>query len=327
MIFKTLLEGFLLGLSTGSICLLTCSPIYLPYLISEDRSLKKSFGKVMEISAGRFLAYLAFGAMAGWLGSYVPQQQRTLFTGISYILLSVFLVVNALRTHRSEKKCKIPGWMKFSQSAFMLGIFTGVNFCPSFLIALTKSIDLGGAVSGVLLFMGFFVGTTLFLLPMTFTALLTTMGPIKKLARYASIFIAAWFIWQGAVNIHKAYKDAQTVIINPMETTLTAYIFTTPQDSLFANSLADSLALIYPERPRVTQYHELQPKVMYFNPAYTIIYITASLWKTEYEKDLDRYNYVVIPSDFSIPQAINFLKTYNFKVHKDKGFHWQFKED
>jgi len=314
-----------LGLSTGTICLLTCSPIYLPYLISEDRSLKKSFYKVMEISGGRFFAYLLFGAMAGWLGSFVPQQQRILFTGISYILLSFFLVLNVMRTHKADKKCKVPAWFKFTQSGFLLGIFTGINFCPSFLIALTKSVDLGGAVSGMLLFLGFFVGTTLYLLPMTFTALLTVIGPVKKVARYASILIAIWFIWQGGVNLHKAWKNSQATIINPVDVKYTAFVFTAPQDSLYANALADSLNLIYPERPKVLQYNELEPGQMYFNPAYSIIYVTASLWKADYEKDLDRYNYVVIPAGFSIPQAINFLKSYSFKVSKDKGFHWQFK--
>ena len=64
--YKTLLEGLLLGFSTGSLCLLTCTPIYLPYLISEDRKLSKGILAVLEISAGRFFSYLAFGAIAGY---------------------------------------------------------------------------------------------------------------------------------------------------------------------------------------------------------------------------------------------------------------------
>jgi sulfite exporter TauE/SafE len=324
MIWKTLLEGFLLGLSTGTICLLTCAPIYLPYLVSEDRSLRKSFYKVLEISAGRFFAYLLFGALAGWLGSFLPQQQRTLFTGISYILLSVFLVLNVVRTSRSEKHCKIPMWTKLTNSAFLLGIFTGVNFCPSFLIALTKSVDLGGVFSGVMLFLGFFFGTTLFLLPLAFSGLLTALKSIKVVARYISLLIAVWFIWQGGVNLHKAWKDSQAVIINPASEQFTAFVLTSPQDSLYANALADSLDLIYPERPKVLKYEALQTGQMYFNPTQSIIYIMASLWKESYQEDLEHYNYVIIPAGFSIPQAVNFLKTYNFKVSKEKGFHWSF---
>lgn len=321
---RVLLEGFLLGISTGTLCLLTCTPIYLPYLISEDRSLKRSLGKVLEISIGRFLAYLLFGAAAGWLGSNVPQMQRTLFTGISYILLSVFLVVNSLRTHKAEKQCKVPGWMKLSQSAFLLGVFTGVNFCPSFLIALTKSVDLGGTVSGIMLFMGFFAGTTLYLLPMALTALLTVIPVVKKIARILTILIAVWFVWQGAVNINKAYKDTKTVVVSAMDEGLTPYVLTSAQDSLFANALADSLTGIYPERPRVIVMKEIDPELLYFNPQLTMLFITASLWKKGLEKGLESNNYVVIPTGYSIPRAINFLKTYSFKVYKEKGFHWNF---
>ncbi len=323
---KTLIEGFLLGISTGTVCLLTCTPIYLPYLISEQRSLKNSFYKVMEISAGRFIAYLAFGAAAGWLGSLVPQQQRTLFTGISYILLSIFLIVNAYRTHRAEKQCRVPGWMKLTHSAFLLGIFTGVNFCPSFLIALTKSVDLGGALGGTMLFMGFFVGTSLYLLPLALSGLLTFLKSVKNIARIATLLIAVWFIWQGAVNIHKAWQDSKAIIISPLEARYTAFVFTSPQDSTYARALSDSLALIYPEEPRVIVYSELNPEQMYFDPDYTVLYITASLWKAEFAQDLDRNHYVVIPSGFPIPQAINFLNTYSFKVAEGKGFHWQFKD-
>jgi sulfite exporter TauE/SafE len=328
---KTLIEGFLLGLSTGTICLLTCAPIYLPFLVSEDRSLKRSFLKVMEISGGRFIAYLLFGMAAGYLGSIVPLQERTLFTGISYILLSLFLILNAVRTHRADKKCGIPPWMKFSNSAFLLGIFTGVNFCPSFLIALTKSVDLGGIMGGALLFTGFFVGTTLFLIPLAFGGLLTALSKVKAIARIVSVLIAVWFIWQGTVNIihainkHKA-GAIQTEIINPMDAKFTAYVFSSKQDTLYAKAFADSLAKVYKEKPRLIIYTKLNPQQMYFDPDFTVLYFTQSVWEKGFEKDLDKNNYVVIPAGFSIPQAINFLKTYDFKVSKEKGFHWTFKE-
>jgi sulfite exporter TauE/SafE len=323
---KTLIEGFLLGLSTGSICLLTCTPIYLPYLVSEERSLKKSFLKILEISGGRFFAYLIFGAAAGYLGSFMPHQQRTLFTGISYILLSIFLTLNALRTHKAEKHCKIPVWTKFTNSAFMLGIVTGIHFCPSFLIALTKSVDLGGPLGGALLFLGFFAGTTIFLIPLAFSGLLTVIGSVKTAARFASVLIAIWFFWQGGVNIYKAWQDKQAVVISPMEAKFKAFIITSPQDSLYAKALSDSLSKVYPEPPKVIIYTVLNPQALYFSPDFTVLYITASLWKTQYEKDLAKNNYVIIPAGFSIPQAINFLKTYDFKVKKDVGFHWSFEE-
>lgn len=314
----------MLGLSTGTICLATCAPIYLPYLISEDRSLKKSFYKVLEISGGRFIAYLIFGAMAGYLGSFIPIQQRTLFTGISYILLSIFLILNTIRTHKAEKHCGIPKLTRFTSSAFLLGIVTGVNFCPSFLIALTKSFDLGGVIGGVLLFIGFFVGTTLFLLPLAFGGLLTAVGKIKLIARYIAILIAVWFVWQGASNLYKVWQDSKAVIVSPMDAKYSAFVITAPQDSLYARALSDSLQKVYGKNPTLITYQQLYPQQMYFSREFAILYITSSLWKDDYKKEMDRNNYVIIPAGFSIPQAINFLKSYDFKVKNNKGFHWSF---
>jgi sulfite exporter TauE/SafE len=285
----------------------------------------------MEISLGRFIAYMIFGALAGWLGSHIPFTQRTLFTGLSYILLSAFLVLNTVRTHRHEKHCHVSGWMNITKSAFVLGIISGLNFCPSFLMAMTKAIDLGGAVSGVLLFLGFFVGTTLYIIPLGFTGLLSTLGPIKRIVRYLSIIIAAWFIWQGIANLLHLAKDphnhdVNTEIVSPMDSTFTAFVFAAPQDTLYANALADSLAKVYAEKPKVLVYSKLEPKQMYFDPDFTVLYITQSLWDKAFEQDLDKNNYVIIPSGFNIPQAVNFLKSYDFRVTKEKGFHWIFKE-
>ena len=322
--FKTLIEGFMLGLSTGTICLATCAPIYLPYLISEDRSLKKSFYKVLEISGGRFIAYLIFGAMAGYLGSFMPIQHRTLFTGISYILLSIFLVLNVVRTHKTDKHCGIPKLTKFTHSAFILGIVTGVNFCPSFLIALTKSFDLGGVIGGILLFLGFFVGTTIFLLPLAFGGMLTAVGKIKVIARYASLLIAVWFVWQGSSHLYKAWQDSKAIVISPVDSKYSAFVITSPQDSIYAAALSDSLEKVYGKKTTLIKYTKLSPEQMFFSREYTILFITSSLWKEEYTKEMDRNNYVLIPAGFSIPQAINFLKSYDFKVKKSKGFHWSF---
>ena len=102
--FKTLVEGTILGLTTGTTCLITCTPIYLPYLISEDRKLGKSLLAVIEISAGRFFSYLAFGAIAGYAGAQIASINRELFTSIAYILLSIYLVLSAVRTNRKTKR-------------------------------------------------------------------------------------------------------------------------------------------------------------------------------------------------------------------------------
>ncbi len=199
---QSLTEGFSLGLATGVVCLSTCTPIYLPYLLSSDRKLWKSFVAIMEISAGRFFSYITFGAIAGFLGAQINQVNRDLFTAIAYILLSIYLIFSAIRTRNEHKKCAVPKYAAMTRSAFVLGILTGINFCPAFLIALSNALNLAGPLSGMLLFLGFFFGTSLFLIPLAFANFLTRIRQMKSIAQVASVLIGIWFIGKGLFMLY-----------------------------------------------------------------------------------------------------------------------------
>lgn len=247
--FTALAEGFALGISTGTVCFVTCAPIYLPWLMSEKKSIWRSLGKLMEISAGRFIAYILFGALAGYFGGKLTPVSRNLFTGVSYILLSVFLLMNVFRTHREGKSCKVPKWAVMSRSAFLLGLFTGVNFCPSFLIALSSAVNMGGAIAGMQVFLGFFFGTTLFLLPLALSGYLTILKEIKSFARVASVIIAIWFIWQGVHNLIDYYQEYRhnknTYLLDLEKARLSPVLISIPADSSAVYALQDSLKSFY----------------------------------------------------------------------------------
>lgn len=189
-----LTEGFLLGLATGTSCLATCGPIYAPFLMHTERQFKKSLGVLFEISMGRCLAYLGIGAIAGTIGAAIAVDHREWFTLFSYLLFSTFLILSAVRTHRTERGCAAHRWYSFAQRPFFLGILTGINICPPFLIAFTRAFDLSGAISGMLFFVAFFAGTTLFLLPLSLFGIVGQQKTIRLVGRVASVLIAAWFL-------------------------------------------------------------------------------------------------------------------------------------
>jgi len=58
MIIKAISQGMLLGLSTGIFCLITCAPVYVPFVLSEDRKLQQNIMAIGEIAIGRLIAYL-----------------------------------------------------------------------------------------------------------------------------------------------------------------------------------------------------------------------------------------------------------------------------
>lgn len=214
-----LIKGFTLGLALSGTCLVTCGPIYAPYILqNEDRNLWKSFLIVMEISLGRFITYALFGAAAGFVGTQLTASVKTLFTGYSYILLSLFLLIYTFRQNR-KKKCPVKKWHKFTEYPIILGLVTGISFCPSFLMALTAAFKKSGVISGMLFFIAFFVGTTIILIPLSLLGVLTKIN--KKIFRYigtaAAVIIAVWFTHDGIKILKNHYFPEEVAVINFLE--------------------------------------------------------------------------------------------------------------
>jgi len=320
-VFSALAEGFVLGISTGTVCFVTCAPIYLPWLMSEKKSLWRSLGKLMEISAGRFIAYILFGALAGYFGGKLEPVSRSLFTGISYILLSIFLLLNVFRTHREGKKCKVPKWAVMSRSAFLLGLFTGVNFCPSFLIALSSAVNMGGMLSGMQVFLGFFFGTTLFLLPLALSGYLTFLKEIKAGARIASVLIAAWFIWQGTDNLihyyHQYRHNKDTYLLDMEKAPLRPVIISAPGDSLAVYALRDSLSAFYPAKPEVIFTDSLDAAHLPMYHKQQLVIVTEQVLKDDYtNRFLKNRHQLILKDPQSIQNVMPLLRSRIFRIKK-----------
>jgi len=203
MIYETLLSGFSLGLLTGSACFATCGPIYMPYMMQRKLNITQSVFMILEISAGRFVSYILFGIAAGFLGQSISSisEHKELFTAIAYIAFSVMLLMSAFSTQKKETGCAVSKWSKFADAPVLLGIFTGINFCPSFLIALTNAVSLNGPVSGAVLFFGFFMGTNIYLLPLSVFGVMGNKKVFRTIAMAASILVGGFFIVKAVTTL------------------------------------------------------------------------------------------------------------------------------
>ena len=321
---KTLVEGVILGLTTGTACLVTCSPIYLPYLISEDRKLSKSIYAVLEISAGRFVSYLAFGAIAGYTGAQIASVNRELFTSIAYILLSAYLVLSAVRTNKKAKSCHVPKMARFTQSGIILGILTGINFCPSFLIALSKAVDLGGAFSGMMLFLGFFFGTSIFLLPLAFIGQISKVSKMKMVAQYASILVAIWFTFSGVKGLvhyfeHKKLDAQPSRLVEAFNPNIPLAVIASEENSTYFKILQDSLKNYTPSSVHYFQYNKtILDSINKLSE--TVLVIDSSILNESF----DNYDYFQVEPDYDLSRMLKFMKFYTFKTRTH--LHWEFIE-
>jgi sulfite exporter TauE/SafE len=203
----TLTEGFLLGLATGTTCLATCGPVYAPYLMQYGRSLPKSLLAVLELSAGRFISYLVVGAAAGLLGRQVDFEEKRLFTAAAYSLFSIFLLVTVFRTHRRDRCYRTGRWAGIIDRPLVLGILTGINICPPFLLALTKAVSGSGPVAGMTLFAAFFAGTSIFLVPLSVFGLFGTRSQLRSVARLVAIAVSAWFLFLAGLLMYNHFRS------------------------------------------------------------------------------------------------------------------------
>ena len=317
---KVLLEGFFLGISTGSLCLMTCSPIYLPYIMTSDRKLSRSLLAIGEISIGRFISYLTFGALAGFAGANINAIDRNLFGAIANILLSIYLVLTVVRTHRSDKKCHVPRIAAITKSGILLGILTGINFCPAFLIALSEAMNLGGVISGILLFGGFFFGTTLYLIPLAFASLLTQIHKMKYIARILSLIVAAWFIGKGAIGLYEHFQPQPVFegrIIDVLAPKSKVAVLSSDEHLTYFQALRDSVdGKILSNVSFFKQDQSLPDSLMELN---YIFLIDDSLPLT---KDLENEDHILIEADYDIGFMLNWLKKYTFRT--EKAFSWEF---
>jgi len=200
----TFTEGFLLGLATGTTCLVTCGPVYAPYLVQYNRTLPENLLAICELSAGRLLTYLLVGAAAGMLGSRIRFDGKDLFTAAGYLLFSLFLLFTVFRTHKRDQCCSTGRAKGISDRPLILGVLTGINMCPPFLLALTKAFNGAGPAAGIVLFLAFFMGTTIFLLPVSAFGLLGSRKVFRSIARWGACAVSVWFIALAIVHVHLA---------------------------------------------------------------------------------------------------------------------------
>lgn len=221
--FKYLLEGFFLGIATGPLCLASCGLIYASFLMQKDLSYKRYITDLLQLSVGRFITYVFVGAISGSFGSHVSHIYREYLSLAAYLLFSIFLVLSFFRGQSCEKGCKVSRWSKFAEWPIVLGMITGINICPTFLIAFTRSFQLSGPVAGAQFFASFFAGTTLFLLPLSLIGMLGKQYIFRKIARVSAICIVCWFLFNSvkiSYGLVQPYFDKRPVISLMDETPL-----------------------------------------------------------------------------------------------------------
>ena len=209
-------EGFLLGISTGTYCVVSCAPVALPFIFSEKiKSWKQNASYVGLMLLGRLVAYVSVGFIIGALGGYAvnyldPALQRK-FLAVSNILIGALMIATglmynfpALKFCQRFKTLYRPEW-----SSLLYGLFTGFNICPPFFLAAAQVFGKGDGIHGMLYFFMFFVGTSVYFIPLLGVHLFKKhMDTMRMIARLTLILLGIYFfLVQGLFfNVEGAFK-------------------------------------------------------------------------------------------------------------------------
>ncbi len=254
--FSFVTRGFLLGLSLGTSCLATCGPVFLPYLLRDKRRWLEGLRELGLFLGGRFFGYALFGALFGLFGMAVPDVYRAVIADSAYILLGGFLIFTTIRRKQNRELCPAHSAKGKFSNPLLLGLFTGMNLCPSFALAIGGAFDTGGPAGGVLLFSGFFFGTSLWFLPMFFLSGISHLKAVRTIAKVFAVIVGGYFLVQGIAGLRLDIPALRNVEEEDVLTENFSYagldtIYIVAERSELAN-LTDAVRPVAPEAVYIT---------------------------------------------------------------------------
>ena len=187
-----ILSGFLAGLSVGIYCIGTCLPLFIPILLSHKRTSKDSFLLVLEFSLGRLAGYALFGLIIGYLGQIIQNQAAHIVVALANIWTGILMVFYSLGTI-DKKLCAFLPFAKIKWT-FLIGFLTGVNICAPFLASLAYVFNLRSSLWALTYFLLFFLGTSIYIVPMALFGFFTKSNLIKKIAQVSGVLVGIYFI-------------------------------------------------------------------------------------------------------------------------------------
>jgi len=200
-------EGFILGLSTGVVCLAYCGPVLIPFLLSEANTLLNNTYTVLLFLTGRLIAYGIVGLLSGLAGAKLmqPSSGQSVFFGILYIILALLMIAYGFFRFREIclGRTRIAGKVYFQRWPYLVpvagGFATGINLCPPFLLAITGALQSGAVLKSLLFFLLFFVGTSLYFIPLPFIGFFRRQQVLRIVGKFAAIIAGIIYLYKGII--------------------------------------------------------------------------------------------------------------------------------
>lgn len=197
-----LAEGLALGLSTGLACVGACLPAILPCMLAEEGRPSRAVGALLQFLAGRLAAYLLFAVTAGLAGANMSTLPPW-FAGAALLASGLVLLgYSVVRAAPTLGPCaRLAGSPAVRGTPLLLGFLAGINICPPFVAGLVRLLTIGSVAGCLAYFSAFFVGTTVYLLPVLLAVPLRQVERLKSGAAIAAGLSGLWFAGLGLARL------------------------------------------------------------------------------------------------------------------------------
>jgi hypothetical protein len=205
-----LAEGFLLGVASGGACLAYCAPVLVPYLLGEARTVRGNAALMAGFLGGRLIGYLAFAVVA-WAAHVTivdDLPHRSVVTGTITIALAVLLIAYGFAGRTQHCKAPLAGGVLQRlhlhspwSAPMLLGLLTGASLCPPFLLAFGAAAQLPRLEHSLFFFAAFFVGTSVYLIPLPLVGVAGRHEAIRTVGRLTAGIVGLLYLYSGVVSV------------------------------------------------------------------------------------------------------------------------------
>ena len=204
-------EAIALGLASGPGCLAVCGPVLVPSLLAERAGVRPVAGYLFVFLGARLLGYLIFAAVAWECGALIqlPLASRAFLVGAVDVILAIVLAWYAysIRFVQSQS-CPGPGLVQIGAvrvgrrgGAAALGLLTGLNLCPPFIVAGVRAAESGSLPYALLFFVVFFIGTSVWFAPLTSVGCVARNEGVVTVARMTMALVAVYYLFLGIASL------------------------------------------------------------------------------------------------------------------------------
>jgi hypothetical protein len=196
-------DSFILGLGSGSACLVTCGMVMFPYLLSETAGTARIATDLAVFMLTRLIVYLVLATVAWYFGQAVMAGRLVghIIPGILYIVFSVMLVWYSIDR---RKKCPAKFMTTVNEHRlipFLLGVVNSIGFCPALFLVITKGAAQDSLPHAWMDFLAFFAGSSVWFLPLPVAGKLKKKEVLATIGTLATGLAGVIFMIKGLTNL------------------------------------------------------------------------------------------------------------------------------